>query len=69
MPKMDGLACLERMLMIKPDARILIISALKDPVTGLKALKKGARGFLAKPFTPAQLQEEIGAIMEVRQDD
>jgi two-component system chemotaxis response regulator CheY len=62
MPKMDGLSCLEQMLKIKPDARILIISALKDPATGLQALKKGARGFLAKPFTAAQLQKEIGEV-------
>jgi two-component system chemotaxis response regulator CheY len=69
MPKMDGLACLDQMLRIKPDARIIIISALKDPATGLQALKKGARGFLAKPFTPAQLQAEIEDTIGEKQDD
>jgi two-component system chemotaxis response regulator CheY len=59
MPKMDGLTCLEQMLKIKPDAKILIVSALKDPATGLQALKKGARGFLPKPFTSEQLRKEI----------
>jgi two-component system chemotaxis response regulator CheY len=63
MPKMDGLSCLDQMLKIKPDAKILIISALKDPATGLSALKKGAKGFLAKPFTAAQLQTEIDEII------
>jgi two-component system chemotaxis response regulator CheY len=63
MPKMDGLTCLEKMLAIKPDARVLVISALKDPVTGLQALKKGARGFLPKPFTAAELQKEIEDIL------
>jgi two-component system chemotaxis response regulator CheY len=63
MPKMDGLTCLEKMLSIKPDAKILVISALKDPVTGLQALKKGARGFLPKPFTAQALQQEIEDII------
>jgi two-component system chemotaxis response regulator CheY len=51
------------MLSIKPDAKILVISALKDPVTGLQALKKGARGFLPKPFTAQALQREIEDII------
>jgi two-component system chemotaxis response regulator CheY len=64
MPKMDGLTCLDRMLQIKPDTNILIISALKDTSTGLQALKKGAKGFLPKPFTAIQLQKEIDEILE-----
>jgi two-component system chemotaxis response regulator CheY len=60
---MDGLTCLEKMLAVKPDAKILVISALKDSVTGLQALKKGARGFLSKPFTAAELQREIEEIL------
>jgi two-component system chemotaxis response regulator CheY len=62
MPRMDGLACLDAMLAVKPDARILVISALKDPATGLLALRKGARGFLPKPFTQDELQTEIAAL-------
>jgi two-component system chemotaxis response regulator CheY len=63
MPKMDGLTCLERMLAIKPDTKILIVSALKDSVTGLMALKKGARGFLSKPFTATEIQREIEMVL------
>ncbi|MDR2608184.1 MAG: response regulator, partial [Treponema sp.] len=33
MPRMDGLACLDQMLKLKPDVKVLIISALKDPAT------------------------------------
>lgn len=64
MPKMDGLACLEQMMKIKPDAKVLVISALKDPSTGLQALRLGAKGFLPKPFTAQELQEEIDAVLE-----
>jgi len=63
MPKLDGLSCLKEMRSIDPEARILIISALKDPATGLEALKLGARGFLSKPFTQEQLKEEIEEIL------
>jgi two-component system chemotaxis response regulator CheY len=63
MPKMDGLTCLEKMLAIKPEAKILVVSALKDSVTGLQALKKGAKGFLPKPFTAEELQREINDIL------
>ena len=62
MPKMDGLTCLSEILKFDPNIQVLIISALKDSATGLKALKIGARGFLPKPFTAAELQEEIKLI-------
>ena len=63
MPKMDGLTALERMLSLKPSTLILVISALKDPATGIQALKKGAKGFLPKPFTKEQLLEELDSII------
>lgn len=63
MPKMDGLTCLEKMLAIKPTAKILIVSALRDSLTGLQALKKGAKGFLPKPFTAEELQMEIDDLL------
>jgi len=56
MPKMDGLACIPELLRIAPDASILVISALTDKSTAIRALKLGARGFLAKPFSDEQLQ-------------
>ncbi|QEN04732.1 response regulator [Thiospirochaeta perfilievii] len=59
MPKMDGLTCLTEILKIAPETKILVISALSDYGTGLLALKKGAMGFLPKPFTASELQEEI----------
>jgi two-component system chemotaxis response regulator CheY len=59
MPEMDGIECLEEIMNINPDARVIIITALKDNATGLLALKKGAAGFLLKPFTPEQIRDEI----------
>jgi len=62
MPRMDGLACLDEIMKIKPDTKVLVISALKDAATGLQALRKGAKGFLPKPFTAKELQDEIAAL-------
>jgi two-component system chemotaxis response regulator CheY len=57
MPEMDGIDCTERMVALRPDCNILVISALSDKATALKALKKGARGFLYKPFSDEELIE------------
>jgi two-component system chemotaxis response regulator CheY len=62
MPKMDGVNCTEKMILIHPECNILVISALSDKATALKALKKGARGFLYKPFTDKEL---IAAFLEL----
>lgn len=50
MPEMDGLQCLEELLKIKPDVKVMVVSTLE-------ALKKGARSFLGKPFTPESIKE------------
>ena len=59
MPEMDGLTVLEKMLEIKQSVKIIVITALKDRDTGLMAIKKGAKGFLGKPFTEENLKEAI----------
>lgn len=65
MPEMDGIACIQQLIALNPDLRILVISALSDKATGIAALKKGARGFLCKPFTEQQL---IEALIELTED-
>jgi two-component system chemotaxis response regulator CheY len=51
MPNMDGEACIEQIAGMLPDAKILVVSALSDKATALRAVTKGAHGFLQKPFT------------------
>ena len=41
----------EQIAGILPDAKILVVSALSDKATALRAVTKGAHGFLQKPFT------------------
>jgi two-component system, chemotaxis family, chemotaxis protein CheY len=63
MPEMDGIECVEKLVEIKPDVLILVISALSDKATAIEALKKGANGFLCKPFTDRQLTEALEELL------
>lgn len=62
MPELGGEECTEQMIALKPELTILVVSALSDKATALRALKKGAQGFLYKPFTDDQL---VAALQEV----
>jgi two-component system chemotaxis response regulator CheY len=65
MPEMDGLACVAEILRRKPHVRILVVSALADKATAVEAVRRGAQGFLLKPFTAETLNEEIAELLEV----
>lgn len=56
MPEMDGLSCIPALLAMHPRTRILVVSALDDKSTAIRALRLGAHGFLPKPFTDDDLQ-------------
>ena len=64
MPRMDGPTCLEALRKVVPDSRVLVVSALSDRATALKALTRGAHGFLLKPFSDEQLVESLRELME-----
>jgi two-component system, chemotaxis family, chemotaxis protein CheY len=64
MPEMDGLPCIEAIMKILPKTNILVVSALNDKATAIQALKLGARGFVAKPFSDDELQIALLELME-----
>ena len=64
MPQMDGLECIEKIIAIDPDVRILVVSALSDKATGIEALSLGASGFLCKPFSEEELVESLYELMQ-----
>lgn len=63
MPQMDGERCIEALADLLPDSRILVVSALNDKMTALRAIAKGAHGFLHKPFDDDQLVEAVRELM------
>lgn len=68
MPEMDGIECITELLKIDPAINILVVSALSDKSTAIQALKLGARGFVAKPFSDEELQMALLDVAETRQE-
>ena len=55
MPEVDGLTAIRQIIAQDARVSILVVSAVSDRRTGLKALHSGARGFVQKPFTDEKL--------------
>jgi two-component system chemotaxis response regulator CheY len=66
MPEMDGIECIQALMKLDPTINILVVSALNDKSTAIQALKLGARGFVAKPFTDEELQIALLDVAETR---
>ncbi len=64
MPEMDGIAATAEMVRTDPGALILIVSAISDKPTAIEALKRGAHGFLLKPFTDQQLTDALQMLIK-----
>lgn len=64
MPEMDGIACLEEIMKINPETKVMIITALADKLTGLIALDKGARGFMYKPVNASDLAKSFDKLLK-----
>lgn len=63
MPGMDGLTLLETMLKINADVKVMVVTALTDNSTGLKAMKMGAKSFITKPFTEKKLTDSLNRLL------
>jgi two-component system chemotaxis response regulator CheY len=55
MPEMDGLTCISKMMSLKPDTRLMVISALGDAETAIEAVERGANEYVVKPFSAEDL--------------
>ncbi len=66
MPHMDGLECIQTIVSMDSNVSILVVSALSDRETGLKALQYGARGFICKPFSEVQLVSALEKIIKAK---
>jgi len=63
MPEIDGVESITELVQINPDILILVISALADKGTAIEALKRGAHGFLCKPFSEDELTEALNELI------
>lgn len=59
MPKLNGLALIERVREISPETKVIIISGYDDFAYAQKALRIGVKDYLLKPFLPQQIREVL----------
>ena len=59
LPGMDGVEVLERLVALRPEASILILSARRDIDSRLSGLRAGACDYVTKPFSFDELVEQI----------
>jgi two-component system, cell cycle sensor histidine kinase and response regulator CckA len=62
MPELSGKQCLEEILKINPDARILISTGYSPDDPTRKVIEAGARGHVSKPYT---LKQMLGVVRDV----
>jgi PAS domain S-box-containing protein len=64
MPVMDGKKCMEEILQINPNAKVIIASGYPEsgPANGMQA--KGTKGFVQKPYNMRQLLTSIRKILD-----
>lgn len=63
LPDMDGLACCREILIVDPQAKIVVLSAMKDEVIINSGTAIGVRGFLQKPIKSDKLVGALNAVM------
>ncbi|MBI1274820.1 response regulator [bacterium] len=59
LPNVTGHELLDRILLLDPQAYIIMLSGNSDKENVLQAMQRGAKGFVAKPFTPDKIYQYI----------
>src|SRR5205085_6613440 len=60
----DGLGLLPELLARRPDLDVVVITAYATIDTAVEAMRRGARDYLPKPFTPAQIRHVVEQVAE-----
>ena len=63
MPGMDGLTLLHHILAIRPDSKVVVMTAFNRPDRVAVSLREQAAGYLSKPFTRSTLLEALSNAM------
>jgi len=68
LPDEDGFELLRELSFQHPDLPILVMTALDDAASAIKALRNGATDYLTKPVTPDVLFEGLSAAIQQKQE-
>jgi DNA-binding response OmpR family regulator len=64
MPGMDGMEVLRRVREIRPDIRIIILTAYGSIGSAVEAMKLGAVDFIEKPFSVEEIRELVSRVID-----
>ncbi len=64
MPGMDGMEVLRKVREIRPDIRVIMITAYGTIESAVEAMKLGAVDFLQKPFDPEEIRGLVSRVID-----
>jgi NtrC-family two-component system response regulator AlgB len=62
----SGMELLPKLLAAQPELAVVVVTAYATIETAVEAMRRGARDYLPKPFTPAQIRHVVEQITEHR---
>jgi DNA-binding NtrC family response regulator len=65
-PHLNGCDLAGRMRILRPEIRVLYMSAYTDDERVLREVQSGAAGFLRKPFMPGELIAKVSGVLSER---
>jgi len=66
MPRLDGFGVMEQMQEVYPDfLPVIVLTAMRDQESKIRALKAGARDFVTKPFDREEVMLRISNLLEI----
>jgi two-component system chemotaxis response regulator CheY len=63
MPRKDGLDALAEIRQLDPAARVIVLTALDQPLLAGRAVLSGARDYLTKPVQPGRLLAALRKVL------
>jgi two-component system, NtrC family, response regulator AlgB len=62
----NGLDLLPEMLKVNPELEVIVFTAYASIATAVEAMRRGAVDYIPKPFTPEQVRQVIGRLIQAR---
>lgn len=63
MPVLDGLGCLQKIMIFDPNAKVIMVTSAGQKTKMVDAIKAGASEFIQKPFEPEQILSVVKTIV------